>query len=69
MLKTVLVLSVLSLVVCSGCTNKQVYEATQQKFDHAQCMKLPRSQYDECIQRELPSYENYERESKEISDQ
>ena len=58
------VLAVLSLLVISGCTNKQLYEASQPKYDEAECMKLPRSQYEECMQREPLSYEEYERERK-----
>ncbi len=53
------------LVVSFGCTNKQIYEATQPKFNEAECMKLPQSQYDECMQREAQSYEDYERERSE----
>jgi hypothetical protein len=57
------------LVMSIGCTNKQIYEATQPKFNEAQCMKLPQSQYDECMQRETQSYEDYERERNESPSQ
>ena len=52
----------------SGCTNKQIYDATQPKYNEAECMKLPKSQYDECIRREAQSYEDYEKERKDASD-
>ena len=55
-------------VMMSGCTNKQIYDATQPKYNEAECMKLPKSQYDECIRREAQSYEDYEKERKDASD-
>ena len=57
-------LAVLPLVALSGCTNQQIYDATQPKYDEAYCQNLPRSEYQECIQREPQSYEDYERERK-----
>jgi hypothetical protein len=57
-------LAILSFVAFSGCTTKQIYEATQPKYNEAECMKLPRSQYEECMQRKPLSYEDYENERK-----
>jgi hypothetical protein len=58
--------TIVAVVMISGCTNKQIYESTQPKYNEAECMKLPKSQYDECMQREAQSYEDYEKERKEI---
>ena len=57
------------LIAISGCTNKQIYEATQPKYNEAECMKLPQSQYNECMQRDAETYEEYERERIENSSQ
>jgi hypothetical protein len=62
MIRKAVMLTVLLLVALSGCTNQQIYDATQPKYDETQCMELPRSEYQECIQREPQSYEDYERE-------
>ena len=62
MIGKVVVLSVLSIIAISSCTNKQIYEAVQPKYDEAECSKLPRPQYEECLERETMSFEEYERE-------
>ena len=58
-----------AVVMISGCTNRQIYETTQPKYNETECMKLPKSQYDECIRREAQSYEEYEKERKEITNE
>jgi len=56
-----------ALVAMSGCTNKQIYEATQPKYNEAECMRLPQSQYEECISRGAEPYEEYEKERNDNS--
>ena len=62
MIRKVFVLAILSSLVISGCTNKQIYEAVQPKYNEAECIELPKSEYEECMRREPLSYEDYERE-------
>jgi len=62
-------LTIVTVVMISACSNKQIYEATQPKYNEAECMKLPKSQYDECIQREALSFEEYEKERREIANE
>ena len=64
-----IVLVAFFLIAISGCTNKQIYEATQPKYNEAECMKLPQSQYEECMQRDVETYEEYEKERSENSSQ
>jgi len=65
--KAILVV-VLSGLITSGCTNKQIYESTQPKYTEVECMtnNLPETKYEECIQQESTSYEQYEKERQEI---
>jgi hypothetical protein len=64
--KIVVLVAFLHIAV-SGCTNKQIYESTQPKYNEAECMKLPRSQYEECMARDAETYEEYEQERNENS--
>ena len=59
-------LTIFPLIVISGCSDKQIYESTQPKYNEAECMKLPKSQYEECMQHDAQSYEEYEKERREI---
>jgi hypothetical protein len=65
MSKVTLVIAVFFLVAASGCSNKEIYNAIQPKYNEAECMELPRSQYDECINRGTETYEEYEKEQSE----
>jgi hypothetical protein len=65
--RKIIVLVVLAQIAVSGCTNKQVYEATQPKYNQAECMELPKSQYEECMNRDAETYEEYEKERNENS--
>jgi hypothetical protein len=61
----IFVLIIMTLIF-SGCTNKEVYNATQPKpNDTHRCMKLPESQYDECMEQGV-TYDEYEKSRKEI---
>ena len=60
--RKIIVLVALVQFAVPGCTNKQIYEATQPKYNQAECMELPRSQYEECMSRDAETYEEYEEE-------
>jgi hypothetical protein len=60
--RKIIVLVALVQIAVSGCTNKQIYEATQPKYNQAECMELPKSQYEECMNRDAETYEEYEKE-------
>lgn len=62
--KLLVVWVMLSLV---GCSNKAIYDKLQ-RDERNKCAKEPPSNYFECIERTNKSYEEYERELKEISD-
>jgi hypothetical protein len=51
-----------------GCSSKELYESTQPKYDENECRKLPPYQYDECINQEAKTYEEYKKEREEIID-
>jgi hypothetical protein len=60
-------LMVLVLFGMAGCSNKEIYD----KFrldERNKCVKEPPLTYFECIERTNKSYEEYERERKEISE-
>jgi len=60
--KLLLLLIVFSL---AGCSNKAIYDNVQINKRNA-CIKVPESQYEECIERANISYEEYERGRKEV---
>jgi len=58
-------LMVLAMISVAGCSNKAIYDNL--RLDQRnQCVKEPPSTYFECIERTNKSYEEYERERKEI---
>ena len=59
-------LLILSILVLTGCTSKQLYNSTQPKYTEAECRKLPETQYKECINKKSMSYEQYEKERQEV---
>jgi len=50
----------------SGCSSKELYESTQPKYDENECRQLPPHQYEECINQEAKTFEEYKREREEI---
>ena len=60
------IFSALILISFSGCTNKELYESIQPKYDKNECRKLPPHQYEECIKTESKSYEDYQKEREDI---
>jgi hypothetical protein len=49
-----------------ACSNKAVYDNIKLN-NRQECVKLPPSQYDECMENTQKSYEEYNRERKEMS--
>lgn len=65
-MKTILLVTIFFILV--GCTNRGVYEGVQAS-NRFECLKLPPSQYDECMKNANKSYDEYERERKEAISQ
>jgi hypothetical protein len=55
----------LLLLIVVGCSYRGVYESIQ-VGNRNECSKLPPSQYDECIEKASKSYDEYERDQKEV---
>ena len=60
-------LMVLLMFGIAGCSNKTIYD-TFLIVERNKCAKEPSSTYFECIERTKTSYEEYDRERKEISE-
>lgn len=61
-------LSFLSICVLSfaiGCSHQELYEAVQDNRQF-ECEKLSHPQYEECMDENNESYEDYERKRKEL---
>ena len=52
------------MFLAAGCSNRGAYEGFQVS-NRNECIKLPPSQYDECMENANISYDEYERERKE----
>lgn len=52
----------------AGCSNKAIYDSMQVN-QRNECIKEPPTTYFKCIERTNKSYDEYERERKEISEQ
>ena len=61
---SVIIFLFLALLI-GACSNKEVYDNIQLN-NRQNCLELPQSQYDECIARFSKSYDEYERERKEL---
>lgn len=59
------ILIVLSLVLIAGCSNEVIYDSIQAN-NRQECIKLPPSQYDECMGEANKSYKEYEQEREEV---
>ncbi|PKI15950.1 hypothetical protein [Colwellia sp. 12G3] len=59
----------LVLITFSGCSNQELYESTQPKYNDNECRKLPAHEYDECMKHETKSYEEYKKEREEVINQ
>ncbi len=60
-------LIVLVMFGIAGCSNKAIYDKLRLD-ERNKCVKKPPPTYFECIERTNKSYEEYERERKEISE-
>lgn len=58
-------LAFLIFLMISGCSSRGAYEGIQ-AGNRSECFKLPPSQYDECMSNANKSYDEYERERKEV---
>jgi hypothetical protein len=56
----------LLFITFSGCTNKELYESTQPKHNENECRQRPPHEYEKCIKQKGKSYEEYEKERKEV---
>ncbi|WP_090630409.1 hypothetical protein [Nitrosomonas marina] len=63
-MKIRILLIVLTVLAITGCSSRQIYNSVQynQRND---CMKLPGSQYDECMDRVNKPFDRYEKERNE----
>ncbi len=59
-------LSALALLVITGCSSKQMYEAFQPKYNEAECRKEHEVDYEKCMKQQAKSYEEYEKERQSI---
>lgn len=64
-MKYIYVFLILSIV---GCSNKGTYEGMQAS-NRLECSKLPPTQYEECMQNANKTFEEYERERRELLEQ
>ena len=60
-------LIMLSVLIIAGCSSRQIYDSFQYE-QRNECMKLPGSQYDECLERVNKPFDQYERERNEALD-
>ena len=58
-------LTVIFTLLTGACSNKAIYDNIQLN-NRQQCAKLPPSQYDECIAHYSKTYDEYEKERKEV---
>lgn len=61
------VLCVVVALLTASCSNRGIYEGIQTS-NRIDCTRLPPSQYDECMQRNDTSYEEYERQRQEAGE-
>lgn len=50
--------------VQAGCSSRQAYEAGRERH-RQQCLRLPPSEYQECLDRDPGRYEDYQRQREE----
>lgn len=61
------ILIFLSLLSVVGCNNKAVYDNIQYN-KRTDCLKVPASEYEQCMEGVDRSYEEYERQRKAVID-
>jgi len=55
----------LLLISLQACSSRQAYEAMQMR-ERNECLKVPESQYDECMERADESYDTYKQNREEL---
>ena len=67
-MKAPLLLSLLSVaMLMQGCSSRQVYDGLRER-QRIECQQLPKSEYEDCLDRVDMGYEEYRRKRKEIKD-
>ncbi|SNY49559.1 hypothetical protein SAMN06297280_1461 [Arsukibacterium tuosuense] len=66
--KLVIITLAVVLVAVSGCSNKAIYQNLQLNKKQ-ECRRLPVTEYDECMRGMEQSYEEYERQRKQTTNQ
>lgn len=61
-------LVLLTVLTVIGCSSRQIYDSFQYN-QRNECVKLPESQYDECMQRASKPFDRYEKERSETLNQ
>ncbi len=65
-MRTILILlCLLSTVLMYGCGTRQVYEGLQSR-QRIECQNLPKSEYEECLDRVDVSHEEYKRHREDV---
>ena len=54
-------------IILSGCTNRMVYDLIQSN-NHSKCRTLPFGQYEECMEENNQSFDEYEKKRKEAKE-
>ncbi len=65
MAKNFLFTGLLLVLAISACSSRQAYEAMQTR-ERNECLKVPESQYQECMERTSQSYDEYRREREDL---
>ena len=65
MVKKVLLTGLFLVFAMSACSSRQAYEAMQTR-ERNECLKVPESQYQECMERTSQSYDEYRREREDL---
>ncbi|MAD73485.1 MAG: hypothetical protein CML20_01550 [Rheinheimera sp.] len=63
--KFFLIALAVGVITVSGCSNKAVYQNLQLNKKQ-ECRRLPVTQYDDCMRDMAQSYEEYERQRKQV---
>jgi hypothetical protein len=59
---------ILVIIVLYGCTERMVYEGARGKQRH-ECMKMPETERDRCLEETSKEYDEYKREREEATGQ
>ncbi|KPJ93935.1 MAG: hypothetical protein AMJ55_07150 [Gammaproteobacteria bacterium SG8_15] len=65
MTKNFLFAGLLLVIAMSACSSRQAYEAMQTR-ERNECLTVPESQYQECMERTTRSYDEFSRERENL---